>query len=150
MLEPGRRGPRIVHEDVFRRLCRARDRIAANATGAISLEDAAREAGLSKFHFLRIFRQVFGETPQEFRTRLRISRACDLLEWRRDLTVTDVCLEVGFSSLGSFSSLFAKRVGVAPSAYRARSLVVVPERLVLRSIPGCFLLRFGGGAFSQF
>lgn len=139
-----------MHDDVFRRLCRARDRIAAEAAGPISLEEAAREAGLSKFHFLRMFRQVFGETPQEFRTRLRLARACDLLELRRDLTVTDVCMEVGFSSLGTFSSLFSRRIGVAPSAYRARSLAVVPERLVLRRIPGCFLLRFGAGSFSQF
>lgn len=146
-MESSRRGSRIVHDDVFRRLCAARDFLASSPQEAISLAEAARKAGLSRYHFLRVFQQAFGETPHDFRTRLRIDRACDLLEHRRDLTVTDVCMEVGFSSLGSFSALFARRVGEPPSAYRARRIVQVPERIALRRVPCCFLIRFG--ALSQ-
>ncbi len=126
----------------------ARDLLAS--PGEVSPGEAARRAGLSRFHFLRVFRQAFGETPHEFRTRQRLARACDLLERRRDLTVTDVCLEVGFSSLGSFSTLFARHLGEPPSAYRARRVVQVPGQLVVHRVPFCFLARFGGPSLSQF
>jgi AraC-like DNA-binding protein len=128
----------------------ARDLLASPTPRRIPLAEAARVAGLSKFHFLRLFRQAFGETPREFHTRLRLERACDLLEQRRDLTVSEVCFEVGFASLGSFSSLFARQIGTPPSSYRARHLVMIPERLVSRRIPGCFLLRFAPPSVSQF
>jgi AraC-like DNA-binding protein len=148
ILVPGRRGPRIVHADLFRRLCVARDQLAAGAD--LPLAGAARAAGLSRFHFLRLFQQAFGETPHEFRTRLRLDRARMLLEYRRDLTVTDVCLEVGFQSLGSFSALFARHVGEPPSRYRSRRVVVVPAQIAFHRVPYCFLVRFGATPLPQF
>lgn len=151
-LVPGKRGPRIVHDDVFRRLCRARDLADERCSDALTIPDLARQAGLSPFHFLRLFRQVFGETPHAYLTRRRIERARLLLERRRDMNVTDVCLDVGFSSLGTFSSLFARRVGLPPGAYQRqfRALAVVPDHLLSRRIPCCFLLRFAATSLSQF
>jgi AraC-like DNA-binding protein len=99
---PHRLGPRI-NDDLFRRLCRSRDYIAANLDQPLRLADAAREAYLSPYHYHRLFSQTFGQTPLEFLTRLRIDRAKELLV--RDVApVTDVCFAVGYESLGSFST----------------------------------------------
>ncbi len=71
---------------------------------------------MSPYHFIRVFTALFGETPHQLRTRARVERAKALLALGpRD--VTDVCLEVGFSSLGSFNELFARRVGAPPSSF---------------------------------
>ena len=72
---------------------------------------------MSRFHFIRQFKSVFGETPVEFRTRSRLERAKHLLAHGEE-SVTAVCMAVGFSSLGSFSALFARRFGQPPSTYR--------------------------------
>jgi len=98
----------------LRRLCRARDLLAID-DDARPLVDIARAVGISPFHFIRQFDAVFGETPHQFRTRARLDRAKQLLAG--GASVTETCMEVGFSSLGSFSQLFARRVGVSPSAY---------------------------------
>jgi AraC-like DNA-binding protein len=103
----------------FRRLCRAGDLLRAPRDRPVSVREAAAAAGMSPFHFIRRFRALFGETPRQFLIRARIDRAKVLLA-SSDRSVTDVCLEVGFTSLGSFSDLFARRVGVAPSVYRRR------------------------------
>src|SRR5262249_27858422 len=110
-----------------------------------TLADAAAEAYLSPFHFLRLFRQAFGETPHEFLTRVRLERAQLLLSTSRR-PVTEVCLDVGFSSLGSFSTLFSRRVGVSPSVFRrrARSWVSVPAAAPWLFVPTCFAFMFGG------
>ncbi len=103
----------------FGRLCRARDLLRETDDGRLSIEDVARETAVSRFHFIRRFHAMFGETPHQFRIRARLERAKHLLAVS-DYSVTDVCMEVGFSSLGSFSDLFARRVGMSPSAYRRR------------------------------
>lgn len=103
----------------FRQLCRARDLLADVGSAHLGIADAAREANLSLFHFIRRFERVFGETPHRFRTRERLKAAQGLLA--RGCSVTEACLYVGFSSVGSFSTLFAREVGVSPAAYR-RSL----------------------------
>jgi AraC-like DNA-binding protein len=131
-----------LHEDSFQRVLRARDAIHARYAKAIRLEDLAHEAALSPFHFLRIFRAAFGETPHRYLTRVRIEAAKRLL--LADAPVTDVCFEVGFQSLGSFSALFARRVGTPPSAFRRRlhHFAFGPQRVY---VPECYLQ-----AFSQF
>ena len=91
----------------FGRLCRARDML-RDVDHPLSIEQVAREAAVSPFHFIRQFQALFGETPHQYRIRARLERAKDLLE-SSDYSVTDVCMEVGFSSLGSFSDLFARR-----------------------------------------
>ena len=80
----------------------------------------ARAAFMSDGHFSRSFRAAFGETPYSYLMTRRIERAKALLR-RGDLTVTDVCFEVGCTSLGSFSARFTELVGESPSSYRARS-----------------------------
>ena len=85
---------------------------------------------MSPYQFIRRFCAVFGETPHQFRIGARLDRAKQLLAVS-DYSVTDVCMEVGFSSLGSFSDLFARRVGVAPSAFRRRIRAVMPAPRVL-------------------
>ena len=96
---------------------------------------------MSPFHFIRRFESVFGTTPHQFRIQSRLERAKHLLVLS-DYSVTDVCMEVGFSSLGSFSALFARRFGTPPSAYRrqVRSLLAVPGELPKVLAPGCLSL----------
>ena len=106
--------------EIWRRLHRARDYIHANATEPIDLAAIAHVACLAPHHFHRLFRKAFGETPHRFRTRLRLARAAALLEGGTS-SVTEVCLAIGFESLGSFSSLFRREFGVSPSAFGARA-----------------------------
>jgi AraC-like DNA-binding protein len=126
------------------RLCRARDRLRETRDDVLSVRDVAKEAQLSAYHFIRQFAAVFGQTPHQFRIDARLDKAKSLLAADHH-SVTDVCMEVGFSSLGSFSDLFSRRIGVAPSAYRRqlRSLVSVPGTMPAQLIPGCFSLMFG-------
>lgn len=110
-------------EELYRRLHRARDFMDAHLTMPLSLGDIASAACLSPHHFLRTFKQFFGETPHQYRTRRRMEQARVLL-LRTDRPVTAICFEVGFESLGSFSWLFAQRYGLSPSRYRAHHAVV--------------------------
>src|SRR5262245_25440745 len=119
----------IVHGDIYRRLCAARDFVAASFTEPVTVAQAARRAGISQYHFLRLFRDTFGETPHAFRTRLRLEEAKRRLS--RGELVTEVCFDVGYESLGSFSTLFAQRFGRSPSAWQreVRRFVQVPSSL---------------------
>jgi len=132
----------VLHDETFARVLRARDAIHARYAEPLRLDQLAREAALSPFHFLRIFRSAFGETPHQYLTRVRIEAAKRLL--LADAPVTDVCFEVGFQSLGSFSTLFARRVGAPPSAFRRRlhHFAFGAQRVY---VPHCYV-----DAFSQF
>ncbi|WP_214321652.1 helix-turn-helix transcriptional regulator [Nonomuraea sediminis] len=105
-------------EDLVR-LRQARDQIDRDYAQPLDVPALARGAFMSSGHFARSFRTAFGETPYSYLMTRRIERAKALLR-RGDLSVTDVCFEVGCSSLGSFSSRFTELVGETPSAYRAR------------------------------
>jgi AraC-like DNA-binding protein len=107
----------LLHDETFRRLCRARDLLAAQYQDKLSLEQAAREACLSPFHFHRLFTSAFGETPHEFLTQRRLALAKRLLA-AGEMSVTEVCFEVGYSSLGSFSQKFHTLAGRSPSEYQ--------------------------------
>ena len=135
---------RLLHDDTFRRLCRARDLLASDYQSVVNLERAAREACLSPFHFHRLFASAFGQTPHEFLTRLRMDRARHLLV-SGEMSVTNVCFEVGYASLGSFSMKFRSLVGQAPTEYQRQMRRVfgysAPWRIVL--LPDCFLSAFG-------
>ena len=135
--------------DTFRRLCIARDLLRETHDDTVPISQVAREAVMSPFHFIRQFQAMFGETPHQFRIRARLDRAKDLLALS-DYSVTDVCMEVGFTSLGSFSDLFARRVGASPSRYRrqVRSTMIVPGVLPAVRTPGCLTLM--GAAFAIF
>jgi AraC-like DNA-binding protein len=96
---------------------RVRDRIDREYAKPLNLEALARGAHLSAGHLSREFRRLYGESPYAYLMTRRIERAMTLLR-RGDLSVTEVCFEVGFSSLGTFSTRFAELVGVPPSVYR--------------------------------
>lgn len=121
--------------DVYERLCRARDFIDLCYDLPLNLEQISGKACFSRYHFLRLFRQAFDKTPHQYLVERRIEKAKELMS-NRDLRVTDVCFEVGFQSLGSFSSLFHKYVGQAPVTYREK---VRKTELAKREVPGCFL-----------
>ncbi len=103
----------LVDPATFRRLVRARELLADDT---LSVRDIATRVRLSPFHFIRVFGALFGDTPHQFRTRVRVDRAKSLLA--RGTSVTDACLDVGFASVGSFSALFTRWVGTPPSSYR--------------------------------
>jgi AraC-like DNA-binding protein len=104
-------------EELYRRLHRARDYAHACFAQPLTLDDLARAAALSPNHLLRTFRAAFGQTPHQYLTRLRLAHARRLIA-TTDLPITDVCLAVGFESLGSFSTLFRREFGLAPSHLR--------------------------------
>jgi len=103
-------------EELFRRLELGREYIHSSAGGPLSLNSVAREACLSRYHFHRLFTQVFQKTPHGYLTEVRLARAHSLL--RSGLTVDDVCANVGFSSTSSFGRLFRAQYGVSPGAVR--------------------------------
>lgn len=104
-------------EELYRRLHRAKDFIVSAFDQPITLQEMAGVACLSPNHFLRTFRQAFHQSPHQCLVAERLLRARNLL-LTTDLTVTEICLQVGFESLGSFSSLFRKRLGQSPENFR--------------------------------
>ena len=135
--------------DSLARLCLARDLLREVRERPLTIEAVAREVAISPFHFIRQFHALFGCTPHQFRMQAQLERAKQLLVLGND-SITDICLDVGFSSLGSFSDLFARRVGVPPSAYRrrTRSTIAVPGGVHAAVFPGCLTLM--GAAFATF
>ena len=110
----------------------------------LRLPSMAAPAAMSQFHFQRSFARTFGETPLEFLTRRRMEEARRLLA-RTELSVTEVCLAVGYESLGTFSARFRERMGCSPSEYRraVRRAFAVPALAPYSYIPACFLAYYG-------
>lgn len=119
----------VEREDLVR-LRRARDRMDRDYAQPLDVPTLAGEALMSPGHFQRSFKEAFGETPYSWLMTRRIERAQALLRLG-ELSVTDVCMAVGCTSLGSFSARFTELVGESPSAYRAR------QHDSLRGVPGC-------------
>ncbi len=111
----------------------------------LPIPEVARDAGISTYHFIRRFEALFGATPHQFRIRARLDHARVLLA--KGDSVTEACFETGFSSLGTFSAMFTQRVGVAPSHFRRRAMIHVPDLF-----PGCLHLfaRLPADAFRNF
>jgi AraC-like DNA-binding protein len=128
------------------RLHRARAFIDASYHLPLDLDQIAAQAHCSRFHVIRLFRRGLDQTPHQYLTQRRIERAKALLV-AGDLPVTNVCFAVGFRSVGSFSALFRRVVGTAPSAYRAEVLRAHERARIavqVPAIPMCFLRRIGG------
>jgi len=102
--------------DIYQRVVAAKLYIDKNYQEPIDLDTISQQAFLSRFHFHRIFRQIYQRTPHQYLTWKRINKAKDLLSENKP--VTEVCNEVGFESIGSFSVLFKKEIGFAPTYYR--------------------------------
>src|SRR5215217_3967089 len=121
----------------YESLSRARELIDARYSEPLDLDELARTANFSRYHFLRAFRAAFHATPHEYLTRKRVERAKELLA-ESELTVTEICFEVGFDSVGSFSTLFHKMVGWSPSIYPARAWEM--RKNPLKFIPNCYVI----------
>jgi AraC-like DNA-binding protein len=104
----------------------------------LGVEDVARAASLSLYHFIREFRRAFGCTPARYLRERRLTRARQLLAVT-DMSVTDICFAVGFESLGSFCTLFRKSEGATPAAYRASHVTRRATQSAIPFVPGCFL-----------
>jgi AraC-like DNA-binding protein len=121
---------RSTHVENLVILRRVRDRIDREFAQPLDIEELARGAFMSAGHLSREFRLAYSESPGHYLQTRRIERAMALL-LRGDLSVTDVCFAVGYSSLGTFSSRFHDMVGMSPSAYRNQ------EVQVLAGVPSC-------------
>ncbi|MGZ4465028.1 MAG: helix-turn-helix transcriptional regulator [Nocardioides sp.] len=122
--------------DVLVHLRRARDHADRHYAQPLDLETLAGIAGLSKFHFQRLFKATYGRTPAAYLSERRVERAQDLLR-ATNLTVTEICHAVGYSSLGSFSSRFRELVGESPSRFQGRYAGQAPH------VPGCYVFMWG-------
>jgi AraC-like DNA-binding protein len=125
--------------ELYQRIVAAKIYIDDNFHESIDLELVSQQAFLSPFHFHRIFRQVYRHTPHQYITRKRMEKAKDLLA--NNKPVSEVCNEVGFESLGSFSSLFKKEIGSAPTFFRNMAWLKKQEELrhPVKFIPHCFI-----------
>jgi AraC-like DNA-binding protein len=118
-------------EDCNRRMLRARDAMDRTYAQPLDVPALATIAFVSEAHFIRTFRATFGETPHRYLQRRRVERSMFLLR-ETERSVTDICLDVGFTSLGTFSRTFREIVGQSPSEYR--------NCAVIRSVPTCFTM----------
>ncbi|HXM55549.1 MAG TPA: AraC family transcriptional regulator [Candidatus Dormibacteraeota bacterium] len=128
------------NEELNRRMLRARDAMDRTYAQPLDVPAVARIAHVSQAHFIRVFRATFGETPHRYLQRRRVERAMFLLR-ETDRPVTDICFDVGFTSLGTFSRTFRDIVGVAPTAYRESSPAMVA--------PTCFTMAWTRPAASS-
>jgi AraC-like DNA-binding protein len=118
-------------EESNRRLLRARDAMDRAYAQPLDVAALARVAHVSEAHFIRTFRATFGETPHRYLQRRRVERSMFLLR-ETDRSVTEICFDVGFLSLGTFSRTFREIVGESPTSYRARSGP--------KAVPTCFAM----------
>jgi AraC-like DNA-binding protein len=125
--------------DIYQRIADAKVYIDDNYHEPIDLDQISQRAFLSRFHFHRLFRQIYRRTPHQYLTRKRLDKAKDLLAENKP--VTEVCNEVGFESIGSFSVLFKKEIGFAPQYYRNMAYKKKLEQLAQpkKAIPHCFI-----------
>ena len=134
----------MLDPEILVRLERAREYIDDCYDGPVDLDRIAQQAFFSRYHFLRLFRRAYHQTPHQYLMRRRIEKAKELLI-TGSRPVTDICFDVGFQSLGSFSALFRRMVGKSPLDYRTR---IVRPALLHRAafevrIPTCFLTMHG-------
>jgi AraC-like DNA-binding protein len=128
--------------DIYQRIATAKIYIDENYQEAIDLEEISQQAFLSRFHFHRLFTKIYRRTPHQYLTRKRLDKAKDLLSENKQ--VTDVCNEVGFESIGSFSVLFKKEIGFAPTYYRNMAWLKKQKQKEQpkSAIPHCFIAQY--------
>lgn len=109
----------------------------------VDLDNISDEAYFSKFHFIRLFKKIYGKTPHQYLITVRLNKAMEFL--KSGMTVSEVCFAVGFESLGSFSSLFKRFAGTTPSDYLLQQQQLKEQILKtpLQFIPGCFAHKNG-------
>lgn len=140
--------PSLRHDDARTRLERARSLLHDAYDRRLQLPEIAREAAMSRYHFVRAFRREFDVTPRQYLIGRRIEQAKRLLQ-SSSMSVTEVCMQVGFSSLGSFSTLFQREVGCSPSSYRRVLVQSLGVPTAAPPIPSCFFAKFAPLASSH-
>lgn len=135
---------------LYRRIVRAKLFIDENYAAAVDLDNIANEACFSKFHFARLFRDIYGRTPHQYLIAVRVENAVRLLEG--GALVKEACFAVGFDSISSFTGLFKRRIGVTPAAFQRERKRVFREisRAPLKHIPNCFAEKKGWTKNSNF
>jgi len=128
---------------LYRRLVQAKLFIDTHYASSIDLDNIADEAYFSKFHFIRLFKNIYRRTPHQYLIFVRIEKAMELL--KAGAPVSEVCYAVGFESLGSFSGLFKRIVGMTPSTYFIQQQEIKAQiiQAPLTFIPGCFAEKIG-------
>ena len=126
--------------DVYRKIIMAKLYMDENFHESIDLDRISREACLSRYHFHRLFTRIYQRTPHQYLTRKRMEQARQWLA-DKDLTVSEICNNVGFESIGSFSILFKKEIGYAPQYYRNQAWLKKQQALAQprKFIPHCFI-----------
>ena len=130
---------RNLTKDIYQRIATAKIFIDENYYESIGLEEISQQAFLSRFHFHRLFTRIYRSTPHRYLTQKRIEKAKQLLAENK--AINDVCSEVGFESIGSFSTLFKKEIGFAPTFYRNVAWLKKQEqkKQPKKFIPHCFI-----------
>ena len=128
---------------LYRRIVQAKLFIDNNYADKIDLDNISDEAYFSKFHFIRLFKSIYGKTPHQYLKSVRIEKALQLL--RSGTTISDACASVGFDSLTSFSGLFKRSVGISPSTYlsQQQQLKTQIKKAPLAFVPGCYAYQHG-------
>jgi AraC-like DNA-binding protein len=128
---------------MYQRVVQAKLFINSNYAEKIDLDNISDEAYFSKFHFIRLFKKIYGKTPHQYLTFVRIEKATQLL--RDQNPVTKVCYAVGFESSSSFGSLFKRRMGLSPSAFleEQQQQKIQMRETPLHFVPGCYVYQNG-------
>ncbi|MFN8333850.1 MAG: AraC family transcriptional regulator [Cyclobacteriaceae bacterium] len=128
---------------IYKRIVQSKLFIDAHFSETIDLENIADEAYFSKFHFIRLFKSIYGKTPHQYLISVRVEQARLLLQ--QGMSVTETCSGVGFESLTSFTALFKKYVRLSPSEYQRRHFEREEQirTAPLDFIPACFATRYG-------
>jgi AraC-like DNA-binding protein len=134
---------------LYKRIVQAKLFIDANFGEDIDLNNIADEAYFSKFHFIRLFKSIYGKTPHQYLVSVRIENTKLLLQ--RQFTVNGACVEVGFNSLSSFSGLFKRYTGLSPSAYQQqfKERQEQIKKAPLQFVPNCFAEQRGWRSLSE-
>ena len=135
---------------LYKRIVQAKVFIDNNYADKIDLDNISDKAYFSKFHFIRLFKEIYGKTPHQYLTFVRIGKAIQLL--RANKPATEVCYAVGFETLSSFGKLFKRNIGVSPSTFQEEQQKIKLQIMdtPLRFIPGCFVHQHGWNEKQQF
>ena len=129
----------MIRDAQYKKVCLGRDYLTKHYASCFDLGEVADYSCMSKYHFCRVFSEVFGESPYQYIAKIRIEQAKKLLITSK-FSINDICEKVGYSSIGSFSVLFRKKTGMSPTQYRAKlwKLAKDPLTYPVQSIPLCY------------
>lgn len=139
-----------VNHTQYKKVCLGRDYLTQHYALAFDLADVATYSCMSKYHFCRVFSEVFGESPYQYISKIRIERAKELLVTSQR-SINDICELVGYTSIGSFSALFRKKTGLSPTQYRTKLQALASDPLThpIQSIPMCYAYHLFGAKLEK-